>query len=489
MLDMPELPAIVAPPPPGRGVFCNRTLNLRAIRAVGFDMDYTLVHYDVDAWERRAYAYLKQKLQDQGWPVDDLEFPAGFAVRGLAIDTHLGNLVKADRFGYVKRACHGMRRLEFDEQRTAYGRQLADMSDPRWVFLNTFFSLSEASMYAQLVERLDARRFGKRALGYADLWQKVHDALDSAHAEGRLKSEIVAAPTDYVVLDEDLPATLTDLRQAGKRLLLVTNSDWAFTQAMMSHALDRYLPAGVGWRCLFDLVIVSARKPEFFSGRAAAFQLVSDDGLLRASPEGALPLGPGIYVGGNAALVEASLGLAGSEVLFLGDHLYTDVRVSKDVRRWRTGLIVRELEQEQADVATKQHQQDRLDELMAEKAQVEFEQAHLRLRLQRTERTPASSRTAAARLESRIGRLRSRIERLDEEIGPLALAVGQIFNQTWGPLMSAGADRSYLARQLEESADIYMSRVSNLLYQTPFAYLRAPRSRMPHDLPLERGDD
>jgi len=31
-------------------VFCNRTLNMRSIRAVGCDMDYTLIHYDVRAW-------------------------------------------------------------------------------------------------------------------------------------------------------------------------------------------------------------------------------------------------------------------------------------------------------------------------------------------------------------------------------------------------------------------------------------------------------
>ena len=30
-------------PPRSREVFCNRTLNLRAIRAIGYDMDYTLV--------------------------------------------------------------------------------------------------------------------------------------------------------------------------------------------------------------------------------------------------------------------------------------------------------------------------------------------------------------------------------------------------------------------------------------------------------------
>jgi hypothetical protein len=39
---------------PQRAVFCTRTLNLRSIQAIGLDMDYTLVDYDVDAWEGRA---------------------------------------------------------------------------------------------------------------------------------------------------------------------------------------------------------------------------------------------------------------------------------------------------------------------------------------------------------------------------------------------------------------------------------------------------
>ena len=37
-----------------------------------------------------------------------------------------------------------------------YSRTQVDLDEPRWVFLNTFFSLSEAGMYAQLVDRLDA---------------------------------------------------------------------------------------------------------------------------------------------------------------------------------------------------------------------------------------------------------------------------------------------------------------------------------------------
>ena len=64
------------PIPDERGVFCNRTLNMRTIRAIGYDMDYTLIHYNVDEWEGRAYAYVREKLQTIGWPVEELEFDA-----------------------------------------------------------------------------------------------------------------------------------------------------------------------------------------------------------------------------------------------------------------------------------------------------------------------------------------------------------------------------------------------------------------------------
>ena len=51
----------------------------------------------------------------------------------------------------------------------------------------------------------------------------------------------------------------------------------------------------------------------------------------------------------------------------------------------------------------------------------------------------------------------------------------------WGPLLRAGNDKSHLARQIERSADIYTSRVSNFLYHTPFAYLRAAGGGLPHE--------
>src|SRR5262245_19338575 len=121
---------------------------MRTIRAVGFDMDYTLIHYHVEQWELRAYEHLRRRLAVKGFPTSEIAFDPSFITRGLIIDVELGNIVKANRFGYIKRAAHGTRMLDFEEQRKIYSRALVDLSEPRWVFLNTSFALSEGSMYA-----------------------------------------------------------------------------------------------------------------------------------------------------------------------------------------------------------------------------------------------------------------------------------------------------------------------------------------------------
>ena len=176
-----------------RGLFCNRTLNLRTIRAIGYDMDYTLIHYRIDEWERRAYEYVRTKLADLGWPVSGLEFDPALVIRGLILDLDHDNILKVNRFGYVKRAYHGTHEMSYDEQRRLYGRELVDLARERYVFLNTLFSVSEASMYAQLVEHFDQAGI-QGVLGYRDLYRQVRTSIDEAHLEGQLKAEIMADP-------------------------------------------------------------------------------------------------------------------------------------------------------------------------------------------------------------------------------------------------------------------------------------------------------
>jgi len=471
---------VFSPVPPERRVWCNRTLNLRSIRAVGYDMDYTLVHYRTEEWERAAFQRALAPLAQRGWPVQGLSFDPASVIQGLAFDLDLGNLLKATRFGYVIRAHHGTRALSFEEQRAAYASTFVDLSEPRWEFMNTLFSLSEASLFAQLVDLLDAGEL-PQTLGYRELHRVLRSALDEAHNLGELKAQIAADPDRFVELDPEMPLTLLDQKKAGKRLLLVTNSDWGYTRSLLAYAFDRFLPGSMTWRELFDVVIVEARKPDFFSGRQAVYRLVDEKQGLLEPHRGTLEPG-GVFVGGDALLVESSLQLSGAQILYVGDHLFGDVHVSKEMLRWRTGLILREIEPEIRALESSRTADAELKRLMTRKVELDNRLAHLRLARQRAQADygPQPHGDPDA-LEAAIKSATDESLALDSTIAPLAKASGEVGNPTWGPLMRAGNDKSLFARQVERYADIYTSRVSNLLAETPFAYLRAARGSLPHD--------
>ena len=466
-------------PPSERGVFVNRTLNLRTIKAIGYDMDYTLIHYHVDRWEELAYEHTRRRFRDRGWPLDDLKFDPKSVTRGLSIDLELGNLVKANRFGYVIRASHGTRMLDFDDLRRTYARTSVELSADRFVFLNTLFSYSEACLYAQLVDLMDAGRLPD-VRSYAALYDEVRSTLDAAHTDGAMKATIMADPDTFVVPEPETPLALLDQKHAGKKLLLITNSEWEFTRTMMTHAFDPHLPGEMTWRDLFEIVIVSARKPMFFGDRNRLFEVVDEEqGLL--APTGHRLADGGVFFGGSARLVEEHLGLNGNEILYVGDHLFGDVHASKVRRQWRTALILREMEREVRDLGTFAGKQVRLSELMAEKIRLEHEISELRLAAQRDKRGYAPVPEGKDRADHRIGQVRERLVALDEEIAPLAQQAGSIGNDRWGPLMRAGNDKSLFARQVERYADVYTGQVANFLSVTPFGFLRAVRSNLPHD--------
>lgn len=457
---------------------------MRSIQAVGLDMDYTLVHYDVEAWERKAYEHARAQLLRRGWPIEKLTFDPEMACLGLVIDLELGNVVKVNRFGHVRRASHGTRQLSRSEYKHAYSETPVELSDDRWSVMDTLFSLSEACLYMQLVDLLEQRKLAD-VMGYGELYHIVRGALDATHMEGKLKAEIMAAPDKYVVLDEQLPLTLLDLKNAGKSVLLITNSEWEYTQAMMSYAFNRYAPDG-DWRNFFDLVVVQARKPSFFSDRSPVFRLMDPSGLCQ--PEvGKLARGQ-VYIGGNARLVEDSLGIRGDDILYIGDHIFADVYVSKDLLRWRTGLVVRELEAELAEVSEFEQKQEQLNEWMSQKAAWEFEFSQLRLELQRARQSYGDApELVEAEHKAAMQSLRTKLVKLDLQVAELARESGRIYSERWGQLMRCGNDKSHLARQVERYADLYMTRVSNLLPYTPFMYYRAARGTMPHDVGL--GDE
>ena len=454
--------------PPERGVFCNRTLNMRAIRTIGYDMDYTLVRYKEDEWEQAAFEHARGFLAEHGWPVGDLVFDAAAFTTGLVFDLDLGNVCKATRFGYVVKAQHGAETMSFDQMRNAYREAIVELSDDRFIFMNTLFELSRACLFSQLVELHDEGKLSG-VHSYEALYARIDDALNQAHNMGKLKEGILADPERFVELDPEVVSTLREQRAAGKQLLLITNSDWSYTRSMMAWTFDRFCPEGTTWRDLFDIVIVSANKPRSFADTDPIYRVVDEKRSLLEPHHG--PLEPGsVYFGGNAGLVEQSLRSSGSQPLYVGDHLFGDVHVTKDVLRWRTALIASELEGEIRHAIDFAPTELELGRLMSEKTVLEQRQARARL-----------ARLGGGEGGDDLDRVGADLAALDDQIAPLARAASDLGNPTWGPLMRSGNDKSLFARQVERYADIYTSRVSNLRAVTPFAYLRAARGSLPHD--------
>ena len=96
-------------------------------------------------------------------------------------------------------------------------------------------------MIVQMVQRMDHGSFPS-ALGvdcYPSLWAAVQKAMLHTHVESSLKQEVIQEPEKYVQLDPDTVAALLDMKEAGKTLMLITNSDWEYTRSMMTFAYDR----------------------------------------------------------------------------------------------------------------------------------------------------------------------------------------------------------------------------------------------------------
>lgn len=76
---------------------------------------------------------------------------------------------------------------------------------------------------------------------------------------GTLHIDVMKDMSCYLERAPKLVGYLENLRKRGKKTFLLTNSTNAFISKGMS-----YLTSSDDWRDLFDCVIVSARKPEFY---------------------------------------------------------------------------------------------------------------------------------------------------------------------------------------------------------------------------------
>ena len=131
---------------------------------------------------------------------------------------------------------------------------------------------------------------------YAKLWEDIRECIDLAHRDGSIKAIVSAQLPDYVERDEALAETLHKFRSSGKRLFLLTNSAWDYTDAGDELPARRRAAARTRrWRNYFDVIVVSAAKPAFFTEEHPFVELDADGAPLRQDVRRAVPARAGLF--------------------------------------------------------------------------------------------------------------------------------------------------------------------------------------------------
>lgn len=457
--------------PEYRGVFINRTLNLKKISYIGLDMDHTLVRYQSKNFEALAHRIMVEKLvTEKSYPalIKSLPFDFERAIRGLVIDKQKGNVLKLSRYGAIRGSYHGLSPIDFSEQKKLYKSTYVDLREVNYDTVDTTFSIAFAALFKQLVEVKD-KETQLTLPDYTTLAADLNEVLDRAHRDGSLKQEVHRHPERYVIKDPEVVAGLERYKKHGKKVFIITNSDYAYTRILLDYSINPFLKDHSNWEELFDYVITSARKPRFFTDDMRFLKINPSDGSMK-NMEGVLT--PGIYQGGCANVFTNDLQLSGDEILYVGDHIYGDIlRLKKDCN-WRTALVVEELEDEIRKNAEVESVRLEIEGLMALKIPLERELDQL---------ISKKIEEGVKDLDAEIHRLQKEISDLDHRLSPLIQKQQSVYNPYWGEVFRVGIEESHFAHQVERFACIYMSKLSDLLMHSPRSYFRSARRPMPHE--------
>ncbi|GFU91653.1 5'-nucleotidase domain-containing protein 3 [Trichonephila clavipes] len=326
------------------GVFANNELNLGDIDVYGFDYDYTLAVY------KESLHYLIYEL-GRDWLVNKFKYPSGiqelpyqpgFAIRGLHYDMQEGILMKIDSFHQIQfeSVFRGTTPLEKEEVVAIYGGSYipqelirGSSEGTRMKQLNDLFSVPEICLLSNVTEY-----FEKKNIPYLPeiLSYDIQNAVQSIH------------PVMHKMLDEstigqyleklpDMTKFLNRLKNAGKKMFLITNSPFKFVDTGMTYMI------GPGWTDLFDVIVVQARKPKFFTDQSRPFRIY-DVPTKSQLWEKVTSLQKGnVYMEGNLKELQRMTNWYGSSVLYFGDQIYSDLADLTLHHGWRTGAIIYEL--------------------------------------------------------------------------------------------------------------------------------------------------
>ncbi|CAH0392440.1 unnamed protein product [Bemisia tabaci] len=446
-----------------QGVFACNELDLKEISVYGFDYDYTLACYK-ESMDFLLYNLGRENLITKyKYPeeVRNLEYIPGFAVRGLHYDIEKGLLMKLDSFLQIQLGTvyRGTRPVPDEEVLRLYKNRTIPIAyaesyihhknskdlATKMVQLADLFSVPEMCLLCNV-----ANFFEDRHIDYHPeiLFRDVKSSVGAGHG---VMHQLVSQDTaKYVETNPDLREFFERLVDAKKKLFLITNSPFKFVDKGMS------LMVGKDWESFFDVIIVQARKPRFFTDESRPMRIYDkerDTNLwdrINHLEKGV------IYYEGTVHQLLDFTGWRGSEVLYFGDHPYSDLADVTLEHGWCTGAIISELTHEIETLNSDEFKKN-INWLQMLTALIEEHQG-------------STSPDAFQILESWC------IER--DELRDKAKTV---FNKQFGSVFRTHHNPTYFSRRLFRFADIYTSHITNLLNYSVNHVFYPRRGVMPHE--------
>ena len=335
---------------------------------IGFDIDHTLVRYNVANLARIIEKWcMKTLMKDcEGYPDNLLEYcednSIDIALNGAILDYNNDIFIKLSEDCRIMRAFWGFTELEDSEIEEIYGKE-RHFEFSWWKYqdrvkgyegFHSYVNTGVVSMISKLIEIKKNGLLHKtcheiiKDIELCILKNIVHftdDKWFKIREYGELFPEICKNLNFYVQNRPDYRESLQKLKAMGKKIFAASNSHAEYANLTMTQCI------GEDWREFFDFVVANWGKPKFFKDVESItpfyrYTILTDDCKEKSCNVDDL-CGNHIYLEGNVRDLEKyfqkMLDKEDVKFVYIGDNYISDGALSNLKEHWKGIALIEEL--------------------------------------------------------------------------------------------------------------------------------------------------
>ena len=338
--------------------------SLKDIDVIGFDIDFTLLQYNIKNMIKLMYESIcKYLINHKKYPKKikyqyHKDFIQSFSKKGFVIDYKNGNCLKLGKDKSIIKCYHGKKELIPNEINNIYEENKYHLFHKSNTLINEHFYMIIDNFHSQnlalfmiCVDLFDEGEL-KIINNYKDIIIHIIEAMNysfyiKAFEDfsnfGYIFPEIFKNPEIYLD-NNNSKKLLIKLKEKGKNLFFATNSNYSYSNFILEKTI------GKNYDKYFDLCFFKSSKPGFFTEPKEA---ESKCFFLEESELSCKELNDEIYnkikngnkklSGGSYFLVqkffEKMLNKTNIKYLFVGDNILSDCQAASKFPGWNSILI------------------------------------------------------------------------------------------------------------------------------------------------------